>query len=96
MSKQETDWKVQGPEPPEGFYPWVPLEEEKRGLILFRLRLPDGFNLVSRLYKPDFHGSDFLEGRVDTWCGLEWGEDFDVRQKLPKSSESCLSGKVTK
>jgi hypothetical protein len=78
-------WLIQDGEAPCG--PWLPLEEEKRGLILFRLRLKGGFNLVERLWKDGpsdrYRGSSFLEGRVDTELGLEWEEDVDVRKTFP-------------
>lgn len=70
--------------------PWLSLHEQKTGLILFRYRLQGHFNLVERLFKPDYRGSDFLEGRVDTKCHLNWGDDVDVRKvgALKENKES--------
>lgn len=89
MSEQEISWKIQDGPSPCG--PWVQLKDEKRGLILFRLRLKGGFNLVSRLWRDNalqpFQGSDFLEGVIDTDLGLGWGEDIDVRKKISVSQE---------
>ena len=71
--------------------PWLPLELEKHGLILYRLRLKGGFNLVDRMWREypskPFQHSVFLEGIIDTEIGLEWGEDVDVRKSLPAKEE---------
>ena len=97
MSEQETSWKIQDGPAPCG--PWVSIENEKRGLILFRLRVKGGFNLVSRMWKNPltnlYRGSDFLEGIIDTNLGLEWGEDIDVRKKLSLTGERMENGKST-
>lgn len=76
--------------------PWYSLKNQTRGLILFRLRLKGGFNLVSRLFRErpeneNYRGSNFLEGIIDTKLGLDWGEDVDVRQKLPTESVVCFT-----
>jgi len=88
---EQIGWTIQDGDAPCG--PWVRLENEKRGLIFFRLRLKGGFNLVSRMWRDNplapFRGSDFLEGKIDTDLGLEWGEDVDLRKKL------CLNQKAT-
>ena len=79
MTEQELDFKMEDETSVSG-HPWMSLRQQKTGIILFRLRLPGHFNLVERLYKPDYKGSDFLEGRIDTQCHLDWDEDVDIRK----------------